>query len=98
MESSIDNVCQNIFENLIPAMQFPEIATAIIELDGWRFTSGKYSQDLIPQLQSKTKSSTRLAINGVQKEIPHALVGLQLVSMVRSVVNYVYFIPPTNHF
>ncbi|MDO9311014.1 MAG: hypothetical protein Q7T85_04900, partial [Nitrosomonas sp.] len=55
VESSIDNVCQNIFENLIPAMQFPEIATAIIELDGWRFTSGKYSQDLIPQLQSKTK-------------------------------------------
>ncbi|WP_394808114.1 ATP-binding protein [Nitrosomonas sp.] len=55
IESSIDNVCQNIFENLIPAVQFPKIATAVIELDGWRFTSGKYTQDLIPQLQSKTK-------------------------------------------
>jgi len=55
VESTIDNVCQNIFEHLIPAMQFPEIATAVIELDGWRFTSGKYNQDLIPQLQSKTK-------------------------------------------
>ena len=55
VESSLDNVCQNIFENLIPAMQFPEIATAVIELDGWRFTSGKYNQNLISQLQSKTK-------------------------------------------
>ncbi|MBK6958521.1 MAG: histidine kinase [Nitrosomonas sp.] len=55
VESSIDNVCQNIFEHLIPAMQFPEIATAVIELDGWRFTSGKFNSDLIPQLQSKTK-------------------------------------------
>lgn len=51
MESSIDNVCQNIFEHLIPAMQFPEIATAVIELDEWRFTSGKSAR----QLQSKIK-------------------------------------------
>ncbi len=52
MESSIDNVCQNIFEHLIPAMQFPEIATAVIELDGWQFISEKYNQGL-KQLQSK---------------------------------------------
>lgn len=55
MESSIDNVCQNIFAHLIPAMQFPDMATAVIELDGWRFTSGKYDPDSIHQLQSKTK-------------------------------------------
>ena len=55
VELSLDNVCLNIFEHLIPAMQFPEIATSVIELDGWRFTSGKYSQGLIHQLQSKIK-------------------------------------------
>lgn len=55
MESSIDNVCQNIFEHLIPAMQFPEIASAVIELDDWRFTSGKYDQNPMHQLQSKNK-------------------------------------------
>ncbi|WP_297324912.1 ATP-binding protein [Nitrosomonas sp.] len=55
VESSIDNVCQNIFEHLIPAVQFPEIATAVIELDGWRFMSGRHGQGLAHQLPSKTK-------------------------------------------
>ncbi len=59
MESSIDNVCQNVFEHLIPAVQFPEIATAVIELDGWRFTSGKYGQDA-HQLLSKVKINDRV--------------------------------------
>lgn len=59
MESSIDNVCQNIFEHLIPAVQFPEFATAVIELEGWRFTSGKYNPDLTRQLQSKVKIDNR---------------------------------------
>ncbi|SFE06689.1 ATP-binding protein [Nitrosomonas sp. Nm166] len=59
MESSIDNVCQNIFEHLISAVQFPEIATAVIELDGWRFTSGKY-RDHTRLLQSKTKINSRV--------------------------------------
>lgn len=39
LELSVDKVCQNIFKHLIPAMQFPEIATAVIELDEQRFTS-----------------------------------------------------------
>ncbi len=60
VESSIDNVCQNIFEHLIPAVQFPEIATAVIELDGWRFMSGKYGQGLAHPLQSKTKIIARV--------------------------------------
>ncbi len=55
MESSIDNVCQNVFEHLISAVQFPEFATAVIELDGWRYTSGKYGPNLANQLLSKTK-------------------------------------------
>ncbi|MDR4514008.1 sensor histidine kinase [Nitrosomonas sp.] len=41
-ELSMDKVCQNIFDYLIPALQFPELASAVIELDGKRFISGKY--------------------------------------------------------
>lgn len=53
MELSLDNVCRNIFKYLIPALQFPEIATAVIELDDWRYTSGQYNQGVINPLQSK---------------------------------------------
>ena len=53
LELSVDNVCQQIFEHLIPAMQFPEIATAMIELDGRRFTSENHGQGLTHELQSK---------------------------------------------
>lgn len=55
LDLSVDNICQNIFEHLIPAMQFPNIATAVIELDGWQFISGKYDQCFTHPLQSKTK-------------------------------------------
>ncbi|PXW84952.1 signal transduction histidine kinase [Nitrosomonas sp. Nm84] len=60
VESSIDNVCQNVFEHLISAVQFPEIATAVIELNGWRFMSGKYGQGFAHQLPSKNKIVPRI--------------------------------------
>jgi signal transduction histidine kinase len=53
MELSLDNVCRNIFKHLIPAMRFPEIVTAVIELDGWRYTSGKYSHGFVNPASSK---------------------------------------------
>ncbi|MEP6607016.1 MAG: hypothetical protein ABJA60_13010, partial [Nitrosospira sp.] len=31
-ELPVEDVCQQIFEHLIPAMQFPQIASAMIEL------------------------------------------------------------------
>lgn len=55
LDLSLDNVCQHIFEHLIPAMQFPNLATAVIELDDWQFTSGKYDQGFIHPLLSKIK-------------------------------------------
>lgn len=55
LELSIDDACQNIFEHLIPAVQFPEIATAVIELDGWQFSSGNYQQHSGHLVQSKTR-------------------------------------------
>src|SRR6188768_4007159 len=60
LELSVEIVCQNIFEHLIPAMQFPEIATAMIELDGRRFTSENHGQGLTHELQSKISANDEL--------------------------------------
>jgi signal transduction histidine kinase len=59
LELSLDSVCQHIFTHLIPAMQFPEIATAIVELDGRRFTSGNHVQGLTHELKSNITVNRR---------------------------------------
>ena len=60
LELSVDNVCRQIFEHLIPAMQFPEIATALIDLDGRCFTSDNYGQGCTHELQSKINTNNEL--------------------------------------
>jgi len=45
-ESSMDKFCHEVVMHLKGAMQFPQIASAMIEFDGRRFTSENYSQDL----------------------------------------------------
>lgn len=59
LELSADTMCQIIFKYLIPAVQYPEMATAVIELDGWRFTSGKSDPSLTHQVASKTRIADR---------------------------------------
>jgi two-component system, NarL family, sensor kinase len=59
LELSVDNACQQIFEHLIPAMQFPELATAVIELDGRRFTSENHGGGLTHELQSKISANNK---------------------------------------
>ena len=60
LELSLEHACQHVFEHLIPAMQFPEMATAMIELDGMRFCSEKHGQALTHELQSKIIVNSRL--------------------------------------
>ncbi|SEL50270.1 sensor histidine kinase [Nitrosovibrio tenuis] len=60
LELSVENVCQQIFKHLIPAMQFPEIATAVIELDGRRFTSDNHGQGLTHELQSRISANNKI--------------------------------------
>ena len=60
LELSLDNVCQHIFTHLIPALQFPESATAMIELNGRRFTSEDHAQGLTHELQSNITVNKRL--------------------------------------
>ena len=50
LELSMDNVCQQIFEHLLPAMQFPDNASAVIEIDGRRITSMNHNQNLPHEL------------------------------------------------
>ena len=45
-ELSADELCRRIVEHLIPAMQFPDLTVPVIELDGERFTTDRYSEGL----------------------------------------------------
>lgn len=55
LELSIETVCQNIFIHLIPALQYPQLATGVIELDGWRYISGRSNLSLAPHVLTKEK-------------------------------------------
>ena len=52
LELSVDEVCEQVFEHLVPAMQFPEMASAVIELDGTAFASRNHSGRVTHSLQS----------------------------------------------
>jgi len=52
-ELTVAEACEWVITHLRGAMQFPEISTARIELDGRRFTSGKYDQNLTHRLQAQ---------------------------------------------
>ncbi len=52
LDLSIEKVCQNIFDLLIPAMQFPKLASVVIDLDGQQFRSEKKNQSHAKLLSS----------------------------------------------
>ena len=52
---SIDELCRRVIKRLVPAMQFPEITVPVIELDGRRFTSERYTEGLSHCLQAEIK-------------------------------------------
>ncbi len=60
LELSIENVCLNIFEHLIPAMQFPEIATVVIEINDKRYTSENYRQNYVNEVETSLDSSPKV--------------------------------------
>jgi signal transduction histidine kinase len=61
LEISLENVCQHIFTHLVPAMQFPEATTAMIELEGRRFTSKRHIHGLTHELRSVITVNQRLS-------------------------------------
>ncbi|MDM8517595.1 transporter substrate-binding domain-containing protein [Desulfobacterales bacterium HSG16] len=52
---SVDELCQRAVENLVPSMQFPEIAISVIELNGKRFTSRNYIDGLTHALHAEIR-------------------------------------------
>ena len=52
---SSDELCQCATEHLASAMQFPEITTSVIELNGRRFTSGGYIEGLSHGLHAEIR-------------------------------------------
>ena len=51
-ELPLEDISRQIFDHLIPAMHFPAIASAMIELDGKRFTSENYREGNTNELQA----------------------------------------------
>ena len=49
---SLEELCRRTVEHLVPAMQFPEVTAAVLELDGKRFTSENYVEGLSHGLQA----------------------------------------------
>ena len=60
LELSLEHVCHHIFRHLIAAMRFPEIATAVIELDDRRYTSENHAHGLTHELRSNITVNKRL--------------------------------------
>ena len=54
-ELSLDELCRRAVEHLVPAMQFPELTVAVMELNGKRFTSENYAEGLSHGLQAQIR-------------------------------------------
>ena len=52
---SLDELCRQVIEHLIPAMQFSEITAPVIELDDRRFTSERHTEELSHGLQAEIR-------------------------------------------
>jgi PAS domain S-box-containing protein len=49
----VDEVCKQVLEQLVPAMQYPEITAVAIELDGKRYASERYREGLSHSLHTE---------------------------------------------
>lgn len=59
-ELSVSELCTQIFNRLIPAMQFPDFAACIIELDNKQYASDNYSEDLTHGIFSKIRVNGKI--------------------------------------
>ncbi len=52
---SVDELCQRAVEHLVPAMQFPDLALPVIELNGKRFASGSHTEGVAHGLHAQIR-------------------------------------------
>ena len=69
IELSLEDVCLSIFKYLIPALQYPEIAAAVIDVNGKHFTSRNENQNQLNQPHDANKTNTNLANLELDQEI-----------------------------
>lgn len=69
VELSLQDVCFSIFKYLIPALQYPEIATAVIDVNDKHFTSRNENQNNINQSNANNKTDTNFTSSGLDQEI-----------------------------
>lgn len=60
LELSTDELCRRVVGHLAPAMQFPELAVPVLQLDGQQFTTDKFSPTLNHCLQAEIIIATEL--------------------------------------
>jgi signal transduction histidine kinase len=53
LELPLDDVCEQVLKHLIPALQFPETATVVIELDSRRFATAPHDHGLTHEIHAK---------------------------------------------
>jgi len=58
-QQSIETLCYYVIQSLIPAMQFPDIAVPVIELNGERFITKRYSDGLSHGLHAEIRSGEK---------------------------------------
>ncbi|MCJ7723480.1 MAG: PAS domain S-box protein [Anaerolineales bacterium] len=59
LKLSIDELCKRTIKHLEQAMQFPEAVAPVIELEGKRFTSERYIEELTHCLQAEIRSGIK---------------------------------------
>ncbi|QOJ24983.1 MAG: histidine kinase [Gammaproteobacteria bacterium] len=69
VELSLEDVCFSIFKYLIPALQYPEIATAVIDVNDKHFTSGNENQNHVNQPHADSKTDSNLSGLELDQEI-----------------------------
>lgn len=57
---AIEELCRRIVQYLVPAMQFPEITLPVIELDGTRYASERYTDGLSHGLHTKIRAGEKV--------------------------------------
>ncbi|MBS0300077.1 MAG: histidine kinase [Proteobacteria bacterium] len=69
VELSLEDVCFSIFKYLIPALQYPEIATAVIDVNDKHFTSRNENQNHVNQPHTDSKMDSNLSGLELDQEI-----------------------------
>jgi hypothetical protein len=77
LELPLEDVCQQILKLIIPALQFPQLATVMIELDDKRFVSELQEHGHTHELHSKITADNMASEQGTMHELQSNIAGEQ---------------------